>query len=164
MAVNTAAAIAMIYAPGRGLRWMTRSGLMHQWKRNDAGVRYPGDAGWPTSWSVDLASMDGLHQRIVGFGLKVSNVYEYASPVVDAYPITLTVETDGGAQGRTITTFSKPSSKANAATPVPEKFWQIPYSTLGGFRHDVSISSQNSAQTVERFLVEMDVPAGAKGN
>lgn len=164
MAINTKAAIGMIYAPGRGLRWMSRTGLMQQWRRNDSGSKYVNDAGYAIPWFVNLASMDGLHTRITGMALHISNSLEFASPAVDAHPVGVVFTSYGMAQGTATTTFEKPASQANAATPVPEKFWQLPLSTLGAFRHDIKIYASNSAQTVERFVLKTDTLDGGRGN
>ena len=164
MAVNTAAAIGMIYAPGRGLRWMTRSGLMQQWKRNDSGTVYRSDAGWPTVWWAKFASIDTIYSRVTGLGLMVSNDLQFNSPASDAYPVRVAIDSYRMAGGTITTTFDKPASQANATTPVPEQFWQNPFSTMGAYRHDVTVSAQNSAQTVERLLFKIEILDGGKGN
>ena len=165
MAKDTHAIEFAIFAPGRGLRFASYTGIAFQWGWSDNGTVYRNDAGYPIRYFAETGWIDqGQRARIVGAFVVAENLLATATPAVDAFALRLTAYSDDQASGVRSATVYRPSQRDNATIPVKPDWAQPVLKLNAGIRHRWEFGSLNSAQRIEQFSFIIEQTDGGLEN
>lgn len=165
MAADTGSIAFAVFAPGRGLRFATYTGIVGQLVESDKGTPYRNDMGYPIGWKYETGWMQPERRsRIVGCRTVVENLLASADPAVDAHETEFLLTTDDQGAGYSTFLFERPAQQHEAATPVYEQWNLTPWRALPGVRHWLKVASRNAAQRIEALDLSVEAVDGGGGD
>lgn len=165
MAVETSAVAFAVFAPGRGLRFASYTGIVGQLVESDKGTPYRNDMGYAIGWWYETGWMQPERRsRIVGCRTVVGNLLADELPAVDAYGMTFYLTVDDQGAGYSTFEYERPARRDRMASPVVDQWNLGPWRAMPGIRHSLSISSHNAAQRIEAMDLVIEAVDGGGGD
>lgn len=155
-----------LFASGRGLRFLTYTGIVGQIKQSDNGTVYRNDMGYPIHWWYETGwhNFGFMRSRVCGLRSIVGNLLSSANPAVNAFAVRFQVDSDDQPMGTRTFAYDRPAQQDNAATPVLADWNFAPWNFLPGTRHSFLFASRNAAQRIERLEAMVEDETGGGGN
>ena len=153
------------FVPGRGLRFVSRTGVFFQFGESDAGLAFRNDGGRAIPWFYETGWFgEGLRSKVAQCHAVVGNLLSDLTPAIDALAVRFYLYTDDQAAGGRAVQFDRSARQDHAATPVEDQWSLVPWNALPGVRHWFAVESRNSAQRIEDMDLTMEPIGGGGGD